>query len=98
MGLDERSERSRLIAGDALHGIGRPCLGAFVVFADAAVKEVASRVGYANESAFARAFMRDHGVSPARYRERITTRERMFPDSVIHLDRLKIHRKMRPGA
>jgi AraC-like DNA-binding protein len=36
---------------------------------DVAVKEVASRVGYANESAFARAFVRDHGVSPARFRE-----------------------------
>jgi transcriptional regulator GlxA family with amidase domain len=41
---------------------------------DAAVKEVASRVGYANESAFARAFMREHGVSPARYRESASQR------------------------
>ncbi|AKU96694.1 Transcriptional regulator, AraC family [Labilithrix luteola] len=40
-----------------------------LVTTNAGVKEIAARVGYANASAFARAFTRASGTSPARYRE-----------------------------
>ncbi|WP_394838136.1 cupin domain-containing protein [Pendulispora rubella] len=46
---------------------------------DMPVKQVAARVGYANDAAFARAFGRAMGESPARFRVRISTSKEQRP-------------------
>ena len=42
---------------------------------DAPLSEVAGRVGYASEFAFANAFKREHGIAPGRYRRQGRGRE-----------------------